>query len=220
VTLLTTPEGTRRLVWIQLAIGAFTVIFCAVAAFVIYPSLHKAKQAEIKQTATANRAETNLALVASSTLQRVQLLDGQSRALTGGESPELYLWKGGLHKSAISPDVARDLSALINERRFLLGDSGPLLNYSVPLHTYVCEHFSFVIAESPGNAEATQKELMALRKRDPRFATAETFASGPTNPNNDGIAIGFFISHNDALALAREIGVSAAEVKQWGSCTI
>lgn len=185
-------QREQKLVWLQFAIGAVTLVICAVAAFVIYPSFHKAKQAEITQAATAVRAESSLAALSSSTLQRIQQLDAQSNALTTSEVPELYFWKGGLQKSTLSSEAVAQLSRILIERRFLIGDSAPLLNYSLPLKNYVCGHFWFVIATSPGNVEDTRRALLSLRQRDPRFTTAETIDSGPNNPAN-GIAIGFLL---------------------------
>ena len=195
---MTTTSTTRPFVWLQMSLGVVAVITSAIAAFVVSPSLHKAKQAEVAQAATAARAETSLSAVASSTLQRIQLIDGQLQSLTDGDAPTLYLWKGGLKQSPLSREDTLKLSTLLNERRFLVGDSGPLFSYSPPLFRYFCDHSWFVIAESAPNAVAVQQELTQLRKRDPRFATAGTVDSNSPNNPNKGIAIGFFTSRDQA----------------------
>lgn len=195
-----------------LTVLAVTFLVLLVVVFSLLRA-HRSEQSASESTLAANSAISKLTNAAADTLTSIQSLDAQSRTLSHGEEPAAYLWRGGLHTAVNDRSTLTQLAALLNQRRFRIGDSGPWLGDSAPLTEYVCTHLWIVIAESvPTNR--SQQFLADQVSRDPRYVVAQT-AVGTVRPDQAAIIVGFFLTHSDANALARELGVPASSVRPW-----
>jgi hypothetical protein len=205
-------QKRQRLLFALLVLGVVAAILLILAF-----SFHHAKVSERaarKAERDLSHAENSLQSLAAGRVERIESLDQQGLRLSGGEDPTLYLWRSGLRKNTLDLDTVGQLTSILNERKFLIADSGPLLGSSHELARYVCDHIWLVIGESGLRAQA-HEYIQRRIARDPRWAVVD-IVRGHGYPTEVGLGVGFFLTQSEAKKLVGELSLPDDELRDWG----